>query len=300
MTVQLRTSGAWYNVPNGRLNIRYGGVWRSANYCYIKIGNVGGGYWYDSGYRGLPGMPGDPAVYAWDYSNIGIYWSASSGGAPVTNYIVQSLDSSNNVTGQWDVGTATSFSIGVSQSTLYQFRIYARSAGGLQTGPSGSLRVGIGHPQQDNYGYVQRSRGWSSHVTQTAFNRDNFIVVTVPSSVQINAVHWVNLRSPQSSQLMSPPARDILWVVNGAPTTTIRNQFGLPTSPWTFDYAGAPINGQGGGGNVWGIVPQGTGWSNSGNSTYMLWLDDFWFDGTEFYQNYELVSSVPAQANYYW
>jgi hypothetical protein len=50
----------------------------------------------------------------------------------------------------------------------------------------------------------------------------------------------------------------------------------------------------------WGIDPVGSGWSTTGNSTYMMWCDDLWVDGTETYTQVEIVSSIPAQGNYYW
>jgi hypothetical protein len=47
-------------------------------------------------------------------------------------------------------------------------------------------------------------------------------------------------------------------------------------------------------------VARGAGWSTTGNGYYMLWCDDFWVDGTYYYDNYEIVSWNPEQGNYYW
>lgn len=300
MTTRIRTGGAWHVLANGGLHIDVGHAWRSPNICKIKSGPVGGGGWVDSGYVGLPAVPGTPAVYSWDYSNVGVYWGGGAGGAPVSNYIVERSDQFGNVNGTWDVGSATSISLPVTWDTLYRFRIYARSAGGLQAGPSGGLQIGIGHPQQDTYGAVVHTRPWSAH-TSGQFGRDSPIQVVIPASVTINAVHWVNMRTPQSGTLNPNTTRDINWILNGGDAGPIRNQLGVLGSG-NYDYAGADIgiSGNNGQGNYWGVIPRGSGWSAVGNTTFMLWVDDFFFDGSEAYQQWEVVSSIPAVANYYW
>lgn len=300
MAVSIRTGGNWYAANSGALRIRYAGNWQSANGCYVKIGGVGAGYWYDSGYRGYPAVPSTPWVTGWDYSNVNVGWSAGGGGAPVAYYQLQRLDVNGNQMNLDNYGGGASNNYAINWDTRYQFRVRAVSTGGLVSDWSGMLRVGIGHPQQDTYGYVAHTRGWSAH-TSGQFGKDNLIVVTIPSSVTINAVHWINMRTPQSGTLNPNTTRDINWILNGADAGPIRNQLGVLGSG-NLDYAGAAIgiNGNNGRGNLWGVVPRGSGWSAVGNVTYMLWVDDFWFDGTETYQNWELTSSIPAQGNYYW
>lgn len=301
MSVRLRSGGNWYVVPNGNLRVRYGGNWQSANNCYVKIGGVGGGYWYDSGYRGYPATPSAPWVAAWDYNNVIYQWNAGGGGAPTSYYHVVVT----NAGGGWIINTtttATSVMFGVNWDTRYRMYVSAVSAAGLETGWGGSVGVGIGHPQQDSWGNVMRSRGWEGHFSGGA-NANEWMAAYVPAqgsnTVSLNAIHWRNLFTPMSSSVTPGSNRDVNWIFANADYGTIRNNLGNIPSHSDMDYAGG-ISGNVGNGTYWGIVPVGGGWSTTGNGTYMLWVDDLWLDGVETYPSYELVSSIPAQGNYYW
>lgn len=298
MAVRIRTGGSWYAPPNGNLRTRYGGDWRAANNCYIKIGGVGAGYWYDSGYRGYPAVPSTPWVTGWDYSNINVGWSGGSGGAPVAYWQLQRLDVNGNQMNLDNYGGGGSNNYGVNWDSRYQFRVRSVSTGGLVSDWSGLLRVGIGHPQQDTNGYVNHTRGWEAHFSGGA-NANEWMAVVVPSNVSLNAIHWRNLFTPMSSSVTPGTNRDVDWIFFNNDYGTIRNNLGNVASHTDMDYGGG-ISGNQGNGSYWGIVPVGSGWSTTGNGTFMLWVDDLWFDGVETYQNWELISRINEQGNYYW
>jgi hypothetical protein len=297
MSVRLRWGGSWYLVPNGNLRIKSGG-WQVANNCYVKIGGVGAGYWYDSGYRGYPAVPSTPWVTGWDYNNVNVGWSGGGGGAPVSYYQLQRLDVNGNQMNLDNYGGGSSNNYGVNWDGRYQFRVRSVSTGGLISDWSGLLRVGIGHPQQDSYGVVYHTRGWEAH-TSGGRNANEWLAVIVPSSVTMNAMHWRNLWTPMSSSVTPGTNRDVVWIFRNGNFGSIRGIVGNVASGSSID-VDPGMSGAVGDDTYWGIDPVGSGWSTTGNSTYMMWCDDLWVDGTETYTQVEIVSSIPAQGNYYW
>jgi hypothetical protein len=298
MPVSIRTGGSWYAPPSGNLRIRSSGAWRGANTCNIKVGPIGSGSWYDSGYRGYPAVPSTPLVTGWDYSNVNVGWSGGSGGAPVSYYQLQRLDVSGNQMNLDYYSGGQSNNYPVNWDGRYQFRVRAVSTGGLISDWSGMLRVGIGHPQQDTYGYVSHTRAWEAHYSGRA-NANEWMAVVVPTGVLLNGIHWRNLHTPMSSSVTPGTNRDVNWIFANGDFGTIRATLGNVPSGSNVDWGGG-ISGNQGNGTYWGIVPRGSGWSTTGNPTFMLWVDDLWFDGTETYQNWELTSRINEQGNYYW
>lgn len=58
MPINIKRSGAWVPVPDGKVSIKSGGIWRSPQAIYVKRG----GYWVNTGYLPRPGAPGAPQV----------------------------------------------------------------------------------------------------------------------------------------------------------------------------------------------------------------------------------------------
>ena len=295
MTVYVRTGGNWRAASSGALYCRNGGSWRAANACYVKIGGVGAGYWYDSGYRGYPAVPSAPWVTGWDYSNINVGWSGGGGGAPVSYYQLQRLDVNGNQMNLDNYSGGQSNNYGVNWDSRYQFRVRSVSTGGLVSDWSGMLRPGIGHPQQDTYGYVQRTRAWSSAAQSGVCYRDDFYSFTVPNNIHLEALYWNNLRCGSGSSLVQRPSsnRWVYWVGNGSWQGPMAQ--GDIANGWT---GGLGLDNFGNNA-TWGLGPTGQGWSYS-NPSLGLYADSVQLVGTEYYDNWELTNRINEAGNYYW
>lgn len=311
MSVQVRTGGNWRTAGSGALYIRNGGSWRAANACYVKIGGVGAGYWYDSGYRGYPAVPSTPWVTGWDYSNVNVGWSAGGGGAPVSYYQLQRTDGSGNQMNLDNYGGGQSNNYGVNWNSYYWFRVQAISTGGLASGWSPWRYVHIGHPQQDTYGYVQRTRGWASDQQWNyRFIRENFAWY-LGDNIQLNAIHVQNLRcgppGNQGSSIVQRPGsnRLVSWMLNTGWGGSIFGGNIDVASGWSGDIA-FPAAYFGGNG-WWGMYPtannggtdNNTGWSAS-NTALSLYCDWVYIDGTEYYDNWELTNRIYEEGNTQW
>lgn len=292
MTLAIKSGGAWRTVADGKLRVKSSGAWQSPGYCRVKSG----GAWRDSGYRGYPNPPSAPWVHSWGYGNLQAAWSPASGGPAISSYHVVLT----NVNGSWIheeySGDTYSPNYGVDQDTRYQ--VYVRSVGtnGLVSAWQGPLRVGIGHPATNNYGWVQRTRGWVSGQVSGARNKDDPFWVGVGGNIWITGMHVRNLSTPQSSVVAPGTNRGVDFVVYSGSYGTLNGSYGTIYSGFNMDH---PL-GNWGDGSAWGIVARGAGWSTTGNGYYMLWCDALWMSGTEYYDNYEVVSTNPAQGNYYW
>jgi hypothetical protein len=54
-----------------------------------------------------------------------------------------------------------------------------------------------------------------------------------------------------------------------------------------------------GGDAWWGLMAKGAGWTVSPGGNARM-VGDFGVEGTEYYNNWEIVSWNPEQGNYYW
>lgn len=292
-------TGSWSpTIADGNFRIKWGGTaWTFPGTLKVKDGDVGTGVWVDTGYHGFPNPPSNLQISSWSYSNVQVVWDfAASGGAPIDYYEVVITDEASN----WlDVENSTdnySPNWGVSPDTRYQFYVRSHSSNGLQSAYVGPLRVQIGHDISYNYGWVNRQRPWQSNVVSGGHNRDDPFWVSVPSSVVLDAMHWRNMRAPQSSAVTPGTSRTVNWILNGGDFGPINANTGTILSGDNRDYG---FDNPGNGSN-WGVVPRGSGWSTTGNSFYQLWLDSLWMTGTETYANWEVVSTDPAVGNSYW
>ena len=80
MPIRFKTYGGGWTAPigNGKIKLKWGGSWIIPSVIYRKMGDVGGGYWLDTGYRGAPGVPSTPSVHSWPgYYYMTISWNGS-------------------------------------------------------------------------------------------------------------------------------------------------------------------------------------------------------------------------------
>jgi hypothetical protein len=307
MTSTLRVnSGATWRGPiaDGNLRVKANGVWVGPQYCRIKSG----GAWRDTGYVGPPNPPGDPYVYAWDYSNVQAAWNYASGGPPISYYEVQLLysdgsfwtseNSTDNISPQWGIG----------QDTRAQIRVRSVGNNGLTSAWSNLLRVGTGHAETYNYGYVQRTRDWSTGGSiGYAGQFNNLAGWGVPSSVLVTAIHWQIWSTDGVPMSVWPPA----YVNGGNRHVNIQlNEsyvWERPNWPPSIDgWDGVNFPGgltYWGNGGRSGFVMRNTNEDSgeTGNPWAGVRIDGYvTIYGTEYYNNYEIVSTNPAAGNYYW
>lgn len=297
--IRYKWGGGWSgDVANGKLSTKWGGGWFIPTVIYAKVGALGGGYWTDTGYRGYPAVPSAPWVHAWSYDAIALGWSAGGGGAPATAYQLVQTDVNGNWINQVEVGGSPWGNFGMSWDTRYQFYVRAKSAAGLYSGFAGPLRVGCGHPTQYTYGNVQRSRAWAVGSNVGDGNgswgfRDNLFGEAVGGDIVVNGIYWdlytnVGIMSPWGNRTME----------------IIGNEGQYVWGP--MDWQASHINGwdyfgHWGNGGRWGGICRGAGWSsqfwNNGYPRVWGYLE---VHGTQYYYNWEVVSTINEQGNYYW
>ncbi len=292
MGIKFVSGGVWKGpVADGNVRIKLNGAWYAPGFIKIKSN----GAWVDTGFHGYPNVPINLSVSSWDYGQCTVAWSGPSSGPPVVAYHVEKMNQAGTPVEGYEIA-AGSKQFGVSPDTKYQFHVRSKGANGLYSAFTDPLRVGIGHDVSYNYGYVTRQRAWQSAIAGGAVNRDAWIAVSVPDTVVINALRWRNLRTPQSSVVTPGTNRTVNWILNSGDFGAINANLGTVYSGNNTDW-GLNNNGNNA---AWGIIPRGSGWSTTGNNYYQLIVDQLWCDGTESYQNYEIVSTNPAQGNYYW
>jgi hypothetical protein len=328
MTVRLRNGGSWYAVPNGKLRIRYAGSWYSARKVYVKIGAVGSGYWYDSGYVGLPSTPTGVEVYEWNYSVCKVKWNAGAGGAPIAHYRVYIVKQGYGAI----VDTTTTnltYEFGVNWDSTYLFYVQAVAVNGLETGwadNNGSTiygRIGIGHPQQDTYGYVHHVDAWNSgnlvwsNPARDYLFRDEAFSVYVPNNYVVKSVAWGDLRVhtgylgdivttgfDRTVQLLFAGVWQGWGLDDGIQFNEGLGDINIMSSG-AYAWYGLPINppgGLNGGNNWWGLGPRGGGWVTAadGRVQYSMYASSVNFTGDYHHDDYELTNRIYAQGNYYW
>jgi hypothetical protein len=312
MAIRFKTyGGGWTNpiapVPenesNTGLRVKWGGPWIKAGYVRRKMGDPGGGYWHDTGYRGPPNPPQNLRIYDWTFSAVSLQWDAPAGGVPAVAYHLVQADANLNWLSQVEVGGSSWGNFGVVEDGRYQFFARSKSAEGLYSDWAGPVRVQIGHTEQGYWGTEQRTRSWETPHYAGAVNRDVILQYYVPSNVVVTSMTWWNLRTPCSS-IVTPDVGVPGWE---------------RTVNWWLPWADHPINQDTGtiyssgenaflhygfsswGNNTpWGIVPRGGGWSAEGDPFYMLHVDDFHISGIEYYDANVFYVTRPYQANGYW
>lgn len=293
MVLKIKSGGVWNTVADGKISVKSGGAWKAPSVIWIKSG----GAWHDTGYRGPPNPPTNLHVTAWDYDSTTVAWGNPGTGPAIAEWHIERLDA-NGKSVEGYLQTATSKSFNTPEDTRHQFRVRSHGTNGLYSAWVGpGPRVGIGHPATYNYGYVTRTRAWASNHVSGSRNKDAWFAVTIPASVVFTSMHWRNLRTGGFSSVVTPfGTHTVNWIIAGQDYGQVDAKTG---TLYNGDDRDNPFNNNGQGA-AWGIIPRGSGWSTTGNGYLMLWVDDFWCSGTETYQNYEIVSTDPAQGNYYW
>jgi hypothetical protein len=315
-----KLNGVWNDIGNGKAYSKWGGGWFAVQGIKGKSGAIGTGGWVDAGYTGMPPTPGTPWVEWWNYDWAMIRWSAGAGGAPPAKYILNIYDVWGNLGAALDLGLATSYQHRVSWDYRYQYDVYAQTAQGVNSPVTGRLRIGIGHPYQPTYGYVQHVTGWDSgnlvnvNPQRNYLFRDEAWSVYLGNDILVKNVSWGNLNVDTNA-------------VGGIVTTGFARTVNLHLAGvwqgWALDdgisyneglgdinilsgnaYAwyGLPITAQWGGNNWWGLGPRGEGWVTAadGRIQYTLRADSVSFNGDRYYQQYELISAVQEAGNYWW
>lgn len=291
--------GVWTTVAAaGNLRLKWGGAsWITPAIAYAKSGAVGTGSWVDTGYRGYPNPPTSFGIHYWDYSQVQAVWAGpDAGGAPVQDYHFVLT----NEAGTWlyeEYGTDGFQAVSVSQNTRYRLYVRSRSTNGLFSGFVGPINVGIGYPAVNNYGYVNRERGWNSEVVGGYRNMDDPLWVGVPDSIHIYTMAWRNLQCPASGVTSPGTNRTVNYIFNGGDFGPINNNLGTIPKGHNYDY---PLDNAPPFGGAWGLIARGVGWSTTGNPSLMMYADALWIYGIETYANYELISTTPAVGNYYY
>jgi len=305
-TLRAKSGGAWVGpIADGNLAVKVNGAWVRPQYCKVKSGGV----WRDTGYKGYPNPPGDPAVYAWDYSNVQAYWGyAADGGPPIDYYEVQLLTSDGSLWASENSTDNISPSWGIGQDARAQIRVRSHGANGLVSAWSNNLRVATGHAETYNYGWVQRTRGWSTGggIGYEGY-WNNLAGFAVPSSILVNAVHWQIWSTDGIPMSVWPPA----YVSGGNRHVCIQLN---ESYVWERPNWPPSIDGWDGVNYPGGL----TYWGNGGRTGFVCrnrnedsnGADNPWAGvridgyvtiyGTEYYNNWEVVSTNPAVGNSYW
>lgn len=284
-------------VANGRLWTKWGGGWFVPTYVYAKAGDVGAGYWVDTGYRGYPNPPQGIWVHAWDFSNVALGWNGpAAGGAPVVSYDLLQTDSNGNGISQVTVGGSPWGNFGVGQDGYYKFYVRSRAASGLVSGWVGPVQVRIGHTETGYYATENRERYWQSDVIGGAWGGDDPAWIGVPSSVLLNAIKWRNMFIPASSIVTPWGNRTVNWALDSTDYGPINNNLGTVYSHNSTDWGLYNW----GNNAAWGVVARGAGWSRIGDGNIMLWIENLWLEGTETYQVSVYYVTRNYQDNGYW
>jgi len=283
MTLRILNGGAWYTVPTGALHVKSGSGWVGASKCQVKIGGIGSGYWYDSGYVGYPNPPQAVEHDYWDqYQFTESRWrfqAPAAGGAPVSYYRAVLTDQAGNwlqtdnmypANGsgpRWWVDGSGRFVkqfVGLSgEDTRYRFFVQSVSAAGLESGWVEGPRIQMGHVEQGYVANESYTQDWRSGVVGVNLYNGAGNGPQVPNNVEVWGM-YVNLSQAalcggQTWAYLSPgttTTRNIKFITAG----TIRDDLGVitlgnPSHGWLY------VSGNGGN-NGWGLVAQGAGYAS--------------------------------------
>lgn len=207
MSLKIRRSGGWVNIPDGALNVRHLTAWKNPRKVWIKKNGV----WVDTGYVGKPNPPETPTLVVESYNSISVRSLVSASGVPATGLRIVLCNSSGTVLQSQDVasGVTATFN-GLSIDTNYLFKAYGLN-GAVLSNASGEFHRRTGHPeqsyQQPNYGWVNntmksptQNNGTSEHealVHPGALAADgnlNSAWVSGPRDGSLHGVYWEGLR----------------------------------------------------------------------------------------------------------
>lgn len=309
MTIRVKQGGigggSWRVVNSGGLHLKNGGSWLGASRCRIKIGDKGGGYWFDSGYVGYPAVPTNFYVSGWDFTKVYLHWDTPTGGAPVHHYQVVMTDSVGNWMANYD-NVFVNDSINISGNPFnvaedYRVRFYVRSisAAGLVSDWAPSIGVQIGHTQLDHQQANTATRPWQSGAVGVNLWNGSPAGPQVPGNIAVDHF-WVNLSGPGEWAYLSPgtnSVRNIFFIT----ANNIRRDLGRLTlgnpSHGRLDItapAGVPPN------NGWGLWAEGAGYAAGPATSQYRVVGDLEVFGTETYTYYTTVIDRYRVENSYW
>ena len=259
--------------------------WRTAQKVYIRQGGI----WIDSAYIGVLGTPVTPTVQTWDYDDVVMAWNAPTGGAAPASYEVQLLNEGYTVlqTATTTASVRTYRWLNLTPSTRYHMRVRAKSAAGVFSQWSGTLRVQIGKPEEQAARSEYRTRPWYASRTFSAMGAGGRLVVPNVANVVTDSMKLTLSLVNGTATFCGESNRGASWVLDGVTGADV----GRKNSPWVETIArvsSTPTD--------QGITLTGTGWSSTGG-----WLGQGTVElfGTETYL-YQWIETIPAVANSYW
>lgn len=303
MTVYIKSGGAWRAASNGGLYIKSGGAWRVASFCHIKSG----GAWRDSGYRGYPLAPTDIYINGASFSSLTVNFAGpGAGGAPVSRYLVQELDSNGTPTRAWYNTDGYLPGVSVSEDQRLQYRVLSESASGLQSGWYGPIanrsRIQIGHSTVTHLENRTGTQTWSmtNDFSGSGCHRDQAAAPgTIPSGYYMtNWRHQYGINFGISSTYLSkPPAQGNRQIYywnsrdgdGGAP-------WDISARNYSVNEAISNVDGQG---LQWGIACRGIGWTPLGNDSQVL-VGAIGLDGFYYYGYTVTITDRNYLANAFW
>src|SRR5262245_10667821 len=162
--IAVKKSGAWQQVPNGKVYLKEGGYgggyWLRPGKIYKKIGAYGGPRWELTSYRGYPAAPTNLRVTWWGYnSQIAVAWDQPASTVAVQQYHIEVCDQNGTPFWGWHTSPTnftTPSGYNLANDTKYIIRVRSLSYEGLYSDYNvyspwnapgwATLRVWIGHP----------------------------------------------------------------------------------------------------------------------------------------------------------
>jgi hypothetical protein len=261
--------------------------WKFVTRAAIKSGAVGSGNWVDSGYVGVPGTPATPTVYAWNYYNVHMVWTAPTGGAPVESYEVE-LSGVDAVPMQTQTTTATDWLWGpLNAQWQYMMRVRAKSPAGVFSPWSGYLKVQMGRAEIHTPRSEYRTRGWYNVQWNDPQGNGGWLVCPNAPNVVTTWIQFNLSLINGSNPFCGTSSRRAHYIYDNADSGDV----GWKDNPWDEGF------GWQSGANAWqGCYLVGNGWwvpSGWGGQGYVhLW-------GNETYL-YSWTEVTPAIPNGYW
>jgi hypothetical protein len=297
MTVRVKNGdiggGTWVTVGDGKFAFKSTSAgWTYPTSVKVKNGDIGGGSWVDAGYVGYPAVPTGLAVNAWTYTSASVKWSAGAGGAAVSSYEVDLLNSGGGVIQTvTDTGSPSS-TFSLSQDTRYQFRVRAKSAAGLPSAYTPNLRIETGHASTYYETTEPTSAPWSAALSVNGY-KDALVGPAVPSSVVCTSVRYQIYANGGFTAVLSPYGnREIYRLANsGLQERFTWNAGSVDVTVDVADYWGN--------GGITGMICRGSGWATGPDTHIARAVGTITAIGTHYY-TYQLGHTTPAEANSYW
>jgi hypothetical protein len=326
MSVKIKKSGAWQNIPNDHIYLKEGGYgggyWLRPAKIYIKEGAFGSPYWIDSGYRGAPAAPTNLRHTSWGYNaQIAVAWDAPVSTVPIQQYHIEVLG--------WDAVPAWGWHTSPTNFTTpsgytlandhdYMIRVRSLSYEGVYSDhnvyqPAGGwsfnnfvpgwvyMRFHIGHPAQYQDVLVTKERSfWKLANVGGGYGnggyRDTSSHIIIPARVRVDTMYGAFHPTWGAGWVSIPDAARRLYPLRNTDIKWNEGAYYLEPSPWSgyLPWVAEWSNGN----TQFGVWTWGDGWSGGGGPYYWTGHVQCW--GVEQYDVWESHLVTSEQGNYYW